>query len=484
MANINAGQFQYQKQTQKQTLRLSHIQIQALNILAMGSDDLRTLIYNAVNENPALEITRDVTSSVGSASSVTRRSGSSDSADVYQKALEATEDYTETLQHHLIHQLNSMNLSSDEYELSEKLIYNLDKNGFYGTMLAPESLLNKQRPAQNKEMLARCMDRIQRMDPVGTCCKTPEESLYIQAKIDSDCSPLVLFVLDGHIEMLNPPEPLKIYDKLISYQEEWHKKKFAGEILLDKLDFDEYDVEEALNYILKLNVHPAQGYTKDTAADYEIPDIVLKIEKKEGYIPYNDYSKGLVAGNEKYHFQVKYASGELPEVKLVPEFAIDKENYQKAMEFLNTLAFRESTIVLQGCAIVNAQKEFFLSGKNLQVLTRKSIAAELNVHESTVSRMSSRKACKYFQTEWGLLPASYFFTSGVQGASDGQKVSSEVIKQKILTILEEKKSEGIAVSDQMLVQILGRQGIKIARRTVAKYRSQAGIANSYQRHNP
>lgn len=474
MADINVSQIQYQKQTQKQVQRLSHLQIQALNILAMGTDDLRTLIYKEVDENPALEITRDVRTSATASTY-----GSKADSDTYQKALEATEDRTETLQHHLIHQLNSMNLSDDEYELSEKLIYNLDKNGFYGTMLAPETLLNKTRPVQNKEMLARCIDRIQRMDPVGTCCKTPEESLLIQAKIDARCSPLVLFILDGHIEMLNPPEPVKVFDKLIDYQETWHKKKFAGKILLDQIDFDEVDVEEAINYILHLNVYPAQGYTKDTNADYETPDIVLRIEKKDGYLPVNDYSHGLVSGDQKCHFQIKYASGVLPEVKLVPEFAIDKVNYRKAQELLENLAFRESTAVLQGCAIVNAQKDFFLKGQGLQVLTRKTISQELGIHESTVSRMTARKNSKYFQTEWGLFPASYFFTSGVASAEGQQKVSSQVIKQKIQEILAVR--EGTVISDQMLVQLLEKEGIKIARRTVAKYRNQAGISNSYKR---
>ena len=126
MADIKTGQFQYQKQTQKQIQKLSHLQIQALNILAMGTSDLRTLIYKEVDENPALEITRDIKP----AYSYSGKYGSNADSDNYQKALEAAEDRTETLQHHLIHQLNSMNLTKDEYELSEKLIYNLDKNGF------------------------------------------------------------------------------------------------------------------------------------------------------------------------------------------------------------------------------------------------------------------------------------------------------------------------------------------------------------------
>lgn len=475
MADYNQSQIQYQKQSQKQVQRLSHVQIQALNILAMNGDDLRTLIYKEVDENPALEIIKDGNGPVN----YTQGYQSGIDSDTYQKTLEATEDRTETLQSHLMHQLNSISLSPDEYEISEKLIYNLDANGFYGSMLSPESLLNRFRPLQTKEMLARCMDRIQRMDPVGTCCRTPEESLLIQAKIDDNSPELSHFILDGHIELLNPPEPLKVYNKLLDYQEAWHKKKFAGEILLDTIDFDEDDVAEVIDYILHLNIHPAQGYIKDTNSNFENPDVVLRVEKKQGALYVDDYSKGLVTGDNHSHFQIKYASGVLPELRLVDELSIDKANYLKAQTFLENLAFRESTIVLQGCAIVKAQKDFFLTGGNLNVLTRKEIASELGIHESTVSRMTAKNNSKYIQTEWGLFPASYFFKSGVTSTAGNEKISSEVIKNKIQLILQENKD--CKLSDEKLTRMLNEQGIKIARRTVAKYRNQSGISNSYVR---
>lgn len=474
MALLKQTQTQSQKQTQIQ--RMSHLQIQAVNLLAMSSSDLRELIYKEADENPAIEIVRDTRSSGVERSS----SRSKISADDYQRALEATEDRPETLQAHLMHQLNSINLSQDEYNLSQKLIYNLDSNGFYGTMLAPESLIDKNRPLQTKEMLQRCIKRIQRMDPVGTCCKGPEESLFVQAQIDSDCPKLALFILDGHIELLNPPEPSKVFEKLEKYQKDWHSKKFAGEILLDKLDYSVSDAADAIKFILQLNIHPAQDYLKDTNKEFETPDIVLKIERKEGGLQLNDYSKGLVMGDKKYHFQIKYASGTLPELKLAPEFSIDKANYQRAKELLDSIAFRESSIILQGCAIVNAQKDFFLKGtQNLVALTRKQVADELGIHESTVSRMSAKKGSKYIQTEWGLYPASFFFSSGVQSSDGNEKISSVIIKQKMEEIISENKTQSI--SDSKLAELLNNQGIKIARRTVAKYRNQIGMENSYKR---
>ena len=159
---------------------------------------------------------------------------------------------------------------------------------------------------------------------------------------------------------------------------------------------------------------------------------------------------------------------------------MDKENIAKAQALINSLQFRESTIVMQGCAIVHAQKNFFLKGPgHLKVLTRRQIAQELGIHESTVSRTSAKNGSKYIQTEWGLFPAWYFFTSGVSNRDGSKTISSERIKQKIKDVLSEHGNENL--SDQKLCELLNQKGARIARRTVAKYRAQLGFKNSYKR---
>lgn len=466
MADFSQSQKQRTKQVQRQQQKLSHLQIQALNFLEMGSQDLREQIYKAASENPAIEIVK---------------TKSAIDSDQFQRTLENTEDNSETLQSHLMHQLNAINLSEDEYELSQKLIYNLDKNGFYGSSLSPETLINRTRSLQNREMLEKCIERIQHMDPVGICCKNAEESLYIQACVADERDDIALFILNGHLEMLDPPEPSKIIIKLLKYKENWHKKTFAGEIILDKVTINNETVTNALKFILNLNPHPAQGYISDTTSNYEKPDVVLIVEKIPGRIISDDYSRGLVAGDDKFHFQVKYASGVLPEIRISPEFMFDKENVLKAQELINNLQFRESSIILQGCSIVHAQKQFFLHGPDfLSVLTRRQIALELGIHESTVSRMASKKSSKYIQTEFGLYPASYFFSSGVSSNQADNKLSSSVVKSEILKIIKEYSDKNL--TDTQLTALLNEKGIKIARRTVAKYRNQAGIKNSYRRN--
>lgn len=472
------SQQQVNKQIQIQKQKLSQNQIRALKFLEMGSQDLRDEIYKVIAENPAIEIVKDPLEYREKNLRSDHR-GSAD-GEKLQRALENTEDRTETLQAHLMHQLNSMKLSYDEMEISRKLIYNLDKNGFYGSSISPVTLLDRGRPLQNNRLLERCIERIQAMDPVGTCCKNWEESLLVQAQLSDEVTPLTLFILDGHMDLLEPPEASKVYTKLQRYQSDWHKKTFAGEIPLDKIAYTQEDVEESIHFILHLNPLPAQGYSSDAGADYEKPDVILEVTRVPGSVATDDFSRGIVFGDLNTHFQIKYASGVLPELRVSEAFYMDKENYQKAQDIISNLAFRESSIVLQGCAIVSAQKDFFLKGPEaLHGLTRRQVAQMIGVHESTVSRMASRKSSKFIQTEWGLYPASYFFSSGIESEGADEKVSSEVIKMQIQKLVEEYKNQPL--SDSKLTQLLNEKGIKIARRTVAKYRGQLGINNSYGR---
>ena len=477
---------QNQQQTQRQVQRMSQRQIQAVNYLSMSAKDLREEILKAVSENPAIELVNDPISSsydndfAQSAQSQSVRNGTSSDSDAYLKALENNEDRPKTLQEHLIEQLNLTRLSSEEYDLCKSLIYNLDKNGCYGSMQAPESLLDKARPTQTIRMLKKCMDIIQRMDPIGTCCRTIEESLFVQAQILGDASPLTLFILDGHLDLLNPPQPDKVLRNLQRFKQSWHEKAFAKHLPIDDIDLTEDDAEEAINYITRrLNPRPAGEYVSDTSGiSRNQPDIVLTVTKEKGNLVTDDFAHGKVCCDRDYYFQVKYASGDLPEIRISPDYNFDKASIEKAKVFVSLLQFRESTLVSQGCMLVKFQNDFFREGPDkLKPLTRKQVAQALNIHESTVSRMSAKKNSKYIQTEFGLFPVSYFYSSGVDGADC--KVSATTVKRMMEKLLADDEVKKL--SDSKLAELLLAQGIKISRRTVAKYRSQLGIDNSYNR---
>lgn len=477
------GMNQSQKQNLSiiQTQKLSMHQIQTLNFLAMSGNDLREEILKAVSENPALQIVKDPYKE-------NFRANKNQAAQNYQSMLEQTESYEETLQEHLISQINMLQLSKDERELCKSLVYNLDKNGFYGSMLDPVSFLDKSRPGQTPSLLSKCIKLIQQMDPIGTCCKTAEESLYVQAKLKKNPPKIALFLLEKseHLELLNPPVPEQVFKKVVAKQEEIKKQKFGLPSIINDEIITLEKIKEAISFIQKLNPFPAANYGYDSSgAQKNIPNVVLTIEELPYPVQNDDIEKGIIYGNNEVSFQIKYASGILPEIRINPDFEkytdktdkTNKELITKGKEFINSLEYCQNTIALQGFAIASAQRQFLLKGPEyLAPLTRKQIATACNIHESTVSRMCNKKNSKYIQTKWGTFPASYFFTSAIP--TQKGTISSQTIKTRIEEII---KNNGENLSDNKITTLLNEAGIKIARRTVAKYRHQMNIENSYQR---
>ena len=168
--------------------------------------------------------------------------------------------------------------------------------------------------------------------------------------------------------------------------------------------------------------------------------------------------------------------------------------------------YRESTTLKAAQEIVAAQIEFFRKGaRYLAPLRQKDIAEKLGVHETTISRMANSK---YLSCEWGIFPISYFFTNAV-GTSKPEKsatknealqtsgdslsneksaaphnnapISKEAVKYEIAQILDEHKNDKKALSDQKISDLLAEKGIKVARRTVAKYRNELNVSSSYER---
>lgn len=473
------GTSQKQNLSAIQTQKLSMHQIQTLNFLAMSGSDLREEILKAVNENPALQIVKDPYKNQ------IKNHSSADS----QNMLEQTESYAETLQEHLIGQLNLLSLNQDEHDLSLSLIYNLDKNGFYGSMIDPITFLDRSRIQQTPSLLKKCIERIQAMDPVGTCCKTPEESLYVQAKLKKGCPEIALFILEkpGRLELLNPPVKESLQKKLKEKLAELKKESFGAPLKLKDSDLTLENCQKAISFIKSLNPFPAANYGHDSSgANQNIPNIVLNIEEIDHPVRDDNPADGILYGNNQVSFQIKYASGLIPEIRINPDYEkyADKSNSENKLmiargkEFIQSLEYCKNTIAEQGYAIASAQRQFLLKGPDYLVpLTRKQIAQACNIHESTVSRMCSKKNSKYIQCKWGIFPASYFFTSAIP-TEKGENLSSSTVKNLISQILEQQSTR---LSDSKLTQLLNERGIKIARRTVAKYRSQLNIENSYKR---
>lgn len=154
-----------------------------------------------------------------------------------------------------------------------------------------------------------------------------------------------------------------------------------------------------------------------------------------------------------------------------------RDNIKRAKFFIRSIHQRNQTLLKVTRAIVEYQRGFFAEGpRRLAPLTLKDVADEIGVHETTVSRIASRK---YLQTDWGIFELRYFFTNSISGAgSRGSKYSKEGVKQIIKEIIQ---SEEAILSDRDIMEILSRKGIKLARRTVAKYRGELDLDSSFGR---
>ena len=281
MADFNLNQSQQMKQAQSQ--KLSRMQLQTLSFLHMQSCDLREEITNIVDNNPILEIVYDKEGGgVEEYSSTSSASGVLASQNNLE-AIEASADERKTLYETLIQQLNLIkDLSKEEKRLCEKLIANLDQDGFYGSMVAPSTLLNKN---QSKELLDKCITLIQHFEPIGTCCKNWEESLYVQAVINKDASPLTLFILNGNYNIILSTDKQRratipiILKRIKKLKKEWNSKEFnTKEFPLSSEDITEEAIKETFNYLdsSSLNPHPGFNYNKSNIKD-EYIDIVAKV---------------------------------------------------------------------------------------------------------------------------------------------------------------------------------------------------------------
>lgn len=480
-----------QKNVQIQTMKLSQQQIMAMNLIAMGSLELREEILKKVDENPALEIKEDKFS--GNTNSVhtgkTSRAGEK-ASEKYQNMLESAPDETETLQEHLLHQLNMTNLPENEHRICKKLIENLDENGFY--ILAPVTLLEPEK-GDNENLLKKCIQIVRHFDPEGICCQNVTESLEIQAKLKKNAPKIALYILHGRLEILKPPVAEKVLNKIQKNIEENEKLSFwtpnPDDIQLTKNDLSLENVEKSIEFIQKLEPFPAAEF-KQAQEHFVQPDVyVAKAENSdEIQVVLSNQAVPILKIAEDLKSEEK--SGSLSEKNKKTL----KMQLKEAQNFLDTLNFREQVLLNAFKKLAEVQKDFFLKGPgNLVPLTQREFAKMINVHESTVSRMAESK---FLRCEWGTFPVKYFFSKALASTKTksnerneekreiknaAENISTDNVKIEIEKILKAQKPGEKKLSDQKIADILAEKGIKIARRTVSKYRAQLNIASSYER---
>jgi RNA polymerase sigma-54 factor len=346
---------------------------------------------------------------------------------------------------HLLWQLRLSHAPEDIKKVGEIIIGNTDENGY---LIA--SLDEIARAAEARMETAEIALRlIQSFDPIGVGARTIAECLLLQIR--------ALKLQDTVVEKI-----------VMNNMDELEKKKYAA--LAQRYELPLQDIMAAVKVIEGLEPKPGRNFSGDNT-NYIIPDVYL-IKTAEGYqIILNDEGLPRLKISSFYRKLIHENSTYSKEDK---QFLVEK--MRSAVGLLKSLDQRNRTIYRVTETLLDLQREFFEKGvEDLKPLTLKDVASTLNLHESTVSRVTSNK---YVACEHGVFCFRYLFSSAL--SSGVGSVSSTSVKNTIKKIILEEDSQK-PLSDQHVADMLKKGGITIARRTVAKYREELGIPSQIQR---
>jgi len=435
---------------------------QSIQLMAMPIQELKFRIEEELQANPALEVVEDnstvsidETDSAGTTEEYDFFEDSSDpgytsssyddeASENKRRFMEGALSKPESLHDHLLWQLRLQPIDDRQFEIGESLILNLDDNGFHRDPVA--SLFEQAELPRVSQMV----EIIRGFEPLGTCVSDYRESLLVQAQADLSRPEASDAIIENYLDLLERGK----------HQE-----------IAKKLRIEVFEVEEALEFIKSLTPFPGRLFSSDQPT-YVVPDVMVVMREGQFVLIMNDEEIPVLGVSDSFSDLGKTNDG-----KDVKKFV--KSKVKDARWFIQSIRQRNETLKKTSMAIIEFQRDFFLKGsKYLVPLTLKDIAGEVGVHEATISRISNGK---YMQTEWGIFEIKYFFTNSISGAgSSGSRFSKEGVKQIIKELLEDEATEK-GLSDQEIANILESKGIKLARRTVAKYRKELSISSSYDR---
>jgi RNA polymerase sigma-54 factor len=352
------------------------------------------------------------------------------------------------LTEHLMWQAHMSDFVEDELRFTELVVGNLDDRGFLTIEgVLPEEVVPKL--AEEAEIHAddaeEVLKIIQRFDPVGVASRTLLECLQVQAKH---------FGLDQLVS-----------DVLIHHLHDLERKDYQGIAKALNVSIDEvYDVAQV---IAELEPRPARNYITEDP-HYIVPDVYVHKVGDKYFVVAND------DGMPKLKISRYYRSAMLDDKK-AKEYIQNK--LRSAQWLIRSIDQRRKTIERVTECIVEKQYDFFEKGiEYLKPMILRDVAEQVEMHESTISRVTSNK---YVHTPRGLFELKFFFNSGIH-RSEHEDIASESVKQAIKKIIE-SEDPNKPYSDQKIVEMLSDTGVVIARRTVTKYREMLRILSSSKR---
>ncbi|TLM68970.1 MAG: RNA polymerase factor sigma-54 [Deltaproteobacteria bacterium] len=351
-----------------------------------------------------------------------------------------------SLQDHLLWQLKLSVLEGRDREVAEEIIGNLDDDGYLQATIEELAAQTECSPVR----VERVLRTIQEFDPPGVATRSLQECLLRQVEQLGMQGTLVEVMLKNHVEDLEN----RRYPQIAR----------ALQVPLD-------EVLAAAKMISGLDPRPGSQYSQDEI-HYIIPDIFVYKIGDEYVVMLNDEGLPNLRINSFYRSAL---SGAVTVDAKAGEYIQDK--VRGALWLIKSIHQRQRTIYKVTKSIVKFQRDFFDRGvEHLKPLVLRDVAEDIEMHESTVSRVTTNK---YVQTPQGLFELKYFFNSGIS-TTEGDSIASESVKSKIRDIIAAENPRK-PHSDQKIVELLHRQGIDIARRTVTKYREMLNLGSSTQR---
>jgi RNA polymerase sigma-54 factor len=477
------------RQTLEQKLlqKLSPQQIQLMKLLQIPTVALEQRIKQEIEENPALETAEESDSddeineddylnedfSEESASSEDERQDdefdindyidddipdyklySATSRDEEQKSVPYASGIT--FRDYLLEQLGLKDITNKQYLIGEQIVGNLDDAGYLQRQ--PQSLVDDLAFSQNVEAdvneIMEVLEYIHDLDPPGVGARSLRECLLIQLRRKPENQSVTLAV--------------KIISK---YFDEFSKRHYDK--ILKKLNITEEDLKEAMDVILTLNPKPG-GSTSETerANVYVVPDFFISNDNGILELTVNSRNVPDLKVSRSYMEMLHDLSKSNPTEQQKQTIQFVKQKVDSAKWFIDAIRQRQNTLYVTMKAIMDYQKEYFLTGDETMIkpMILKDIAEIVELDISTVSRVANSK---YVQTPYGTFLLKTFFSESLTNDS-GEEVSSREVK-KILQNAIEAENKKKPVTDEQLTKILKDKGYNIARRTIAKYREVLGI---------
>ena len=495
------------KTGQRQRLAMTPQLQQAIRMLQLPGFELRREIQQALESNPMLEAVEyeadcEVGHEVGHEKHGEYGIDSDFSGGGYAHEREVAAG--QTLQEHLLWQLNLSSMSEREQAIGVAVIDGIDENGMLTMDL--ESVRDAFRPGTTMEMdepvtteeIEAVLYRVQRFDPVGVGYRSLAECLLIQlgqmkeegqgppTGATSGCALVLPTALSEQKDPQGGSDCTVIVDAEVIVGEHLQllgRRDYAR--LRRRTGFDETRLQQAVELIESLDPRPGARISPAPAA-YIVPDLVANPNADGGWrVELNPHAAPRLRISPGYAALIntrsttKDSTRDTARDTAKDQDALDtlRERLQSARWFISGLKSRNETLVKVASRILERQHDFLESGEEaMKPLVLQDIAEAVGVHESTVSRAT---AGKYMHTPRGLYELKYFFSSHLSG-DRGEEHSSTAVRAIVKRLIAAENTRR-PLSDSKITELLGQRGIWVARRTIAKYRGALAIPPSNER---